>query len=219
MAHDFNPTAHRDRIAAPSSHTIRRAAMPEGPEVETEKLHEAIHEELEREGGAFLKIVALSTALLAALAAIASLRAGATVNEALVLKAESTSLQAAASDQWSYYQAKGIKAAVQQASASAWKAAGRTPPPEYEAEARRYAAEQVDIRAAAERLEKERDAKSREADELLHTHHAFANAVAMFQVAIALGAVAALTRIRLVWFGSILLGVAGIIMFVLPMLG
>jgi len=66
--------------------------MPEGPEVESEKLHEAIHEELEREGGMFLRGVALTTALLAALAAIASLRAGATVNEALVLKAEATRL-------------------------------------------------------------------------------------------------------------------------------
>ena len=52
--------------------------MPEGPEVETEKLHEAIHEAMEKEGGSFLKQIALSTAILAALAAIAALKAGAT---------------------------------------------------------------------------------------------------------------------------------------------
>ena len=192
--------------------------MPEGPEVETEKLHEAIHEELEREGGAFLKIVALSTALLAALAAIASLRAGATVNEALVLKAEATRLQGAASDQWSYYQAKGIKAAVQLATASTLKGLGKAPAPEFEADAKRYASEQTDIRAEAEKLEKERDAKSNEADELMHRHHAYANAVALIQVAIALGAVAALTRMRLVWFGSVLLGLIGLVLFLLPTL-
>jgi hypothetical protein len=96
--------------------------MPEGPEVETENLHEAIHEELEKEGGAFLKRIALTTAILAALAAIASLYAGATVNEALVLKTEATRLQAEASDQWAYYQAKGIKAAVAEASGTAWAA-------------------------------------------------------------------------------------------------
>ena len=192
--------------------------MPEGPEVETEKLHEAIHEELEKEGGAFLKSVALTTALLAALAAIAALQAGATVNEALVLKTEATRTQAQASDQWAYYQAKGIKAAVQEASASAWKALGKTPPPEFEAEAKRYAGQQAEIKAEAEKLEKERDAKSHEADELLHRHHAFANAVALIQVAIALGAVAALTRMRLVWFGSIALGVAGLVVFLLPLL-
>ncbi|HVP39923.1 MAG TPA: hypothetical protein VMS93_12145 [Candidatus Saccharimonadales bacterium] len=47
--------------------------MPEGPEVETERLHEAIHEEIEREGGRFLKLIALTTAILAALAAVAAL--------------------------------------------------------------------------------------------------------------------------------------------------
>ena len=36
--------------------------MPEGPEIETEKLHETIHEELEHEGGTFLKRIALTTA-------------------------------------------------------------------------------------------------------------------------------------------------------------
>ena len=95
--------------------------MPEGPEVETEKLHEAIQEELEHDGGGFLKRIALTTAILAALAAIASLKAGATVNEALVLKTEATRLQAEASDQWAYYQAKGLKAAVQEASSTPWK--------------------------------------------------------------------------------------------------
>ena len=41
----------------------------------------------------------------------------------------------------------------------------------------------------------------------MHQHHRFANSVALFQVAIALGAVAALTRVRLVWYGSIAVGV------------
>jgi hypothetical protein len=81
--------------------------MPEGPDIETDKLHEAIHEEMEKDGGGFLKRIALTTALLAAFAAIAALQAGATVNEALVLKTEATRLQAQASDQWAYYQAKG----------------------------------------------------------------------------------------------------------------
>src|SRR5881227_507877 len=99
--------------------------MPEGPEVETETLMEKIHEEVEHEGGALLKRIALSTALFAALAAIAALKAGATVNEALVLKTEATRLQAEASDQWAYYQAKGIKAAVAQGAQAAWQAAGR----------------------------------------------------------------------------------------------
>ncbi|MGH9388545.1 MAG: DUF4337 family protein, partial [Vicinamibacteria bacterium] len=52
----------------------------------------------------------------------------------------------------------------------------------------------------------ERDEKSAEADHLLAQHYGFANAAAVFQVSIALGAVAALTRSRPVWWGSLLLG-------------
>lgn len=184
--------------------------MPEGPEVETEKLHEAIHEELEKEGGDFLRSIALTTAVLAALAAIASLRAGATVNHALVLKAEAVQLQSESSDQWAYYQAKGVKSAVQDATRASWLAAGKEPPPDHAEKTKRYAAEQEAIAEKAREKEKERDERSREADHLLHAHHRYASAVAFFQVAIALGAVAALTRSRPVWLGSLLVGLAGI---------
>jgi Domain of unknown function (DUF4337) len=184
--------------------------MPEGPEVETERLHEAIHEELEKEGGSFLRAIAVTTALLAALAAVASLRAGATVNEALVLKTEAARLQAEASDQWAYYQAKGVKAAVQEGIRASWTAAGKAPPPEAAERQKRYTEEQEAIAEKARELERERDARSGEADHLLHLHHRYANAVAFFQVAIALGAVAALTRYRLVWIGSLAVGLAGL---------
>ena len=187
--------------------------MPEGPEVDMDKLHETIHEEVEREGGRMLKGIALTTALLAAFAAIAALRAGVTVNEALVLKTEATRLQAEASDQWTYYQAKGIKGAIQEASRAAWLATGKEPPARLEEATKRYAGEQTEIQKEARAKEHERDAKSTEADHLLHRHHGFANAVAIFQVAIALGAVAALTRNRPIWFGSLLLGMIGAAFF------
>ncbi|HZC45407.1 MAG TPA: DUF4337 family protein, partial [Candidatus Acidoferrum sp.] len=187
--------------------------MPEEPEVETDKLDEQIHEEVEREGGSLLKAIALSTALFAALAAIAALRAGATVNEALVLKTEATRLQAEASDNWAAYQAKGIKSAIQQASESAWIAVGKQPPSSFADERQRYAAEQVEIAKVAREKEAERDIKSAEADHLLHQHHRFADSVALFQVAIALGAVAALTRVRPVWYASILVGLSGAALF------
>jgi hypothetical protein len=191
--------------------------MPEAPEVETERLHEAIHEELERAGGALLRAVALTTALLAALAALASLRAGATANEALALKTEATRLQAEASDQWAYYQAKGVKAAVQESVQSSWLAAGKQPPAGVAERVRRYGEEQEGIAEKAKEKEQERDAREREAEHLLHLHHRYANAVALFQVAIALGAVAALTRRRLVWLGSLVVGAGGVVSLVLAL--
>ncbi|MDQ2979495.1 MAG: DUF4337 domain-containing protein [Acidobacteriota bacterium] len=199
--------------------------MPEGPEIDTERLTDEIRLEAEREGevegegGGLLRTIALTTALFAALAAVAALRAGATVNEALVLKTEATRLQAEASDQWAYYQAKGIKASVAEASRAAWLALAKEAPPEYAANEKRYRGEQEEIAKKAKEKENERDAKSTQADHLLHRHHGFANAVALFQVSIALGAVAALTKNRPVWFGSLLLGAAATVLFGLTLLG
>jgi hypothetical protein len=189
--------------------------MPEGPEVELENVHETIHHEAEHAGGPLLRWIALTTSLLAALAAVASLQAGHTVNEALLLKTEDTRLQAEASDQWAYFQEKGIKSAVQEVQRAVWVAGHQTPPPSIDAKVAQYAKDQEDIKKEAEAKEKERDARALEADGLLAKHHLFADAVALFQVAIALGAVSALTRLRLVWLGSMALGLVGVVLFVM----
>ncbi|HEY2149887.1 MAG TPA: DUF4337 domain-containing protein, partial [Vicinamibacterales bacterium] len=180
--------------------------MPDELEISTEHLQETIHEP---PTDSLLRNIALTTALLAALGAIAALQAGGTVNEALVLKTEAGRLQAEASDQWSYYQAKGIKATIQDGARTTWIAAGKPVPPSVDAAIQRYGAEQQDIEQAAHEKERERDEKSAGADHLLARHHRFATSVAVLQVGIALGAVAALTRQRLVWLGSGILGLAG----------
>ena len=77
----------------------------EEAEVPLEHLHERVHESAEHSGAVWISWVALSTAVLAVLAAIAGLLSGKHANEAMVSQIE-------ASDQWSYYQAKSIKAAV-----------------------------------------------------------------------------------------------------------
>ena len=192
--------------------------MPEAPEIDTDHLHEQIEEELERDGGASLKAIALTTALFAALASVAALRAAGTVNEALALKAEATRLQAEASDQWAAYQAKGIKSAIQAASESAWIALGKNPPRSFGDEQQRYEREQAELAQVARQKERARDQTSAEADHLMHQHHRFADSVALLQVAIALSAVAALTRVRLIWFGSIIIGLGGTSLFLLTAL-
>ena len=191
--------------------------MPEEAEVDLDALHERVHEEAEREGAGLTRRIALSTSILAALAAVSSLQAGGTVNEALALKTEATRLQAEASDQWAFYQAKGIKAAVAQAAATSWTVAGKTPPADLAATPGRYGRDQDSLRTVAVAKEHARDDASREADALMEQHHGYAYAVALFQVAIALGAVAALTRMRAVWIGSLVLGGAGVILDLLPL--
>jgi len=183
--------------------------MPEEIEVDTEKLREAIDEEIEKKSASLLRLIALTTAFFAALAAIGSLLAGGAVNEALALKTEATQKQAQASDQWAYYQAKGIKAAILTSQKELLAAGGKSVPPDLAAASQRYVDEEKSAGAQAHELEKARDEKDGEANELIHRHHFYAYAVAMLQVAIALGAVAALTRKRPAWWGSAGLGLLG----------
>src|SRR5438093_5443939 len=77
----------------------------EEAEVPLEHLHEQTHETAKHSRERWISWVALSTAILAVLAAIAGLLSGQHANEAMMSQIE-------ASDQWAYYQAKGIKAAV-----------------------------------------------------------------------------------------------------------
>src|ERR1043166_9081540 len=77
----------------------------EEAEVPLEHLHEQAHETAKHSGEIWISWVALSTAILAVLAAIASLLSGEHANEAMMNQIE-------AADQWSYYQAKSIKSAV-----------------------------------------------------------------------------------------------------------
>jgi len=192
--------------------------MPEEVEVDIDALRDEIDGQRERQGGSLLRWISLTTAILAALAAIASLKAGSSVNEALVLKTDATRLQAQASDQWAYYQAKGIKSVVSLATIDVWQAVGKTPPPGLSAESKRYLAQQDSIREKARELEHKRDEKSHEAELLLSKHEIYAAAVALLQISIALGAIAALTRSRLVWLGSIALGAVAGVLLIFPML-
>src|SRR5262249_54105425 len=86
-------------------------------EVGVDKLHEQTHEKAKEHRGRapWLQWLALSTALFAVLAAIASLKSGQLANESLLLMNEATLRQAQASDSWSYYQAKGIKEVIREA--------------------------------------------------------------------------------------------------------
>src|SRR5579859_7223124 len=75
----------------------------------TESLHEKIHEEAHHAEhdpkGKWILFVALFTAVVAVLAAITGMLSGHHENEALIS-------QMKASDQWAFYQAKGIKAEI-----------------------------------------------------------------------------------------------------------
>jgi hypothetical protein len=127
--------------------------MPEEHELDLDKFHEEIHERVEREGDRMLKAIALTTKIYAAFAAVDPLKDEGTVKKALLTKTEADLRKAEASDQWADYQAKGIKAAIQAASESAWTAAGKAPPPSFAIEQQRYASKQHELSAVAHEKE------------------------------------------------------------------
>ncbi len=88
----------------------------------------------------------------------------------------------------------------------------------YAADAKRYKDEQKEIEGKAHDLEKERDEKSRESEHLMHRHHIFAYSVTFSQVAIALSAIAALTKRRPMWYLSLVVGAVSIVFVVIGLL-
>ena len=114
----------------------------EEAEVPLEGLHEEIHHHAEHGGEKWISWVALSTAILAVLAAIAGLLSGMHANEAMMSQIES-------SDQWGYYQAKSIKASVLDAKVTVTEAATEKD----KEKAAQYQEEQVEIK-------RERDSRS-----------------------------------------------------------
>ena len=169
----------------------------EEAEVPLEHLHEHVHHSAEHGGEAWISWVALSTAMLAVFAAITGLLSGKHANEAMMNQIE-------ASDQWSYYQAKSIKAALLDAKMSLAAVADEKD----RAKAARYEEEQAEIKSEAEC--KQADAKSN-----FHRHEVYARGVTMFQIAIAVAAISALTKKRRFWLVSLLFGVAGCVFVVL----
>lgn len=191
--------------------------MPETPELEAEleRVQETINEAREgaREDQSLLRRISLSTALVAVVAAVAALQAGSTVNEALLKKNDAFAMRTEAFDAWAQYQAKGIKSAVLQSQKQTLIAFDKAPALLLDEDIARYRKEQAEIAARAERTTEASRRLQEESDHLLHRHHRYASAVALLQVAVALSAIAALSRSRPMWALSIATAAVGALVF------
>jgi hypothetical protein len=172
----------------------------EEPEVPIDEVREHLDHHAHEEKSSFVSSVALSTAIIAAFAAVASLLAGDHANEAMVSQIES-------SDQWAFFQAKSIKAAVLSTKIALLESQEKKAIPEDEKKIEEYKEEQKEI-------EKEAKAKTAEAKEHLGRHKRLAFAVTLLQIAIAIGAISALTRRKPFWFVSLLFGLAGVALLI-----
>ena len=168
-------------------------------EVPTEHLHEAIHERAEEtaheKGSHWNMYVAISTALIAVFAAIAGLMAGHHSNEALIEQIKS-------SDQWAYYQAKGIKAEIKGLAVNDPLAA---------AAITKYKKEQEEIKKTAEE-------EVHLSEFHLSRHVLLAKSVTLFQIAIAISAIAILTRKKILWYTGLLFSAVAMYFFISGML-
>ncbi len=173
-------------------------------EVPLEGLHEEMHHHASGGGHgggpSWIMQGALLSACLAVFAAISALLAGHYANEAMIEQLQS-------SDQWGYYQAKGIKASVLDVKREMQKLLGKGVDPAVEEKLNEYKKEQQEIFEKA--TEKEHESKAH-----LKKHEILAKSVTFFQIAIAVTAIAVLARKPQFLFVSLGFGAAGIFFLV-----
>ena len=169
----------------------------------TESLREKIHEEVEEEKkDKWSLYVVLSTALMAVLAAFSGWLGGHHANEALIAQMKS-------SDQWAYYQAKGIKSEIAASEGKLLSSITHQPiPDDNQRKTDRYAKEQETIKQTAEEFQKE-------SEEHLDKHMILSRSVTIFQISITLAAISVLMKRRLLWMISIVLSLIGVVLLVI----
>jgi hypothetical protein len=153
---------------------------------------EVIHHAAEHGGkDLFVGRIAVTTAILATIGALFSYQGGATQANALLYKNNAAIKKTEAANQWNYYQAKSSKQNL------AELAAVLVPPDKqgrFKADIERYALEKASIQKEAEKLETESKKWDERSGHELHVHHRWAQATTFLQIAIALSAIALLTR-------------------------
>ncbi len=192
--------------------------MPE-ESIETHELREQLEEAREHahgggehEGPRWTLYLSLSTAIIAVFAAVGALQSSHYESHALLATNEAILAQAKATDAWAWFQAKGVTASLYEAQAEASRGDEEVVK-RLDGQREKYKKEQDELQKGAQELEQEVKAKGEEGERFFQTHHQFALSVTIFQVAIALSAIAALTKRRPLWLVSMAVGASGAFFF------
>jgi hypothetical protein len=174
-----------------------------GPEESAVEKH--VEHDQENGGKGFASKVALLTAILSTVGAFYGYNAGKTLSDAMMFKNEAGMIKTDAANQWAFYQAKSTKQAIMEG-------ALLTSPEEQKAKIeeriKRYDGEKEDIKKKAEGLEHKAELQNEASEHILHAHHKWATATTAIQIAIALSAIAILTRRKWLFYGA--LGVSAV---------
>ena len=161
-------------------------------EFEVRGAHEdMLDEAAEREPKGMAGQLAVMTAILATVGAMFSYAAGSTQADASLLKNDAAIKKTEASNQWNFYQAKSNR---QNLSEFGMQLVDDARKPLFESESKRYASEKAEIKLAAEKLETESTEFDNKSEAQMHQHHRWAQATTALQIAIAMAAIALLTR-------------------------
>ncbi len=153
----------------------------------------------------FTNQIAMITAVIATVGAMFSYMGGATQADAGLFKNNAAIKKTEASNQWNYYQSKSTKQSLAEL---AQDLASEDKKLTYKAKVERYDKEKAQIKLVAEKLEADATAWDTRSDEQMHQHHRWAQSTTILQVAIALAAIALLTRKK--WLEYAMFGVAGV---------
>lgn len=167
--------------------------------------HAAQHAHPDADHGAMTNRIAMATAIIATVGAIFSYMGGATQANAGLIKNDAAIKKTEAANQWAYYQSKSTKQSVTEL---ARDLAPDNRKPELQTRLDRYEQEKNDIKHKAEALEAQSMALDEQSEQQMHQHHRWAQATTVLQVAIALAAIALLTRRKWLQWG--MYGVAGL---------
>jgi hypothetical protein len=159
--------------------------------------------------------IAVMTAIFATAGAVMGYMAGATQNDALLWKNEAAIKKTEASDQWNFYQAKSSKQNLAELGATLTTGEQQA---KYLREVDRYKKEKEEIMVEAKKLEDASKAAEARSASSMHTHHRWAQAMTLIQVAIALAAITILTRQKSMGLGAVGVAAGSVVLGVMAAL-
>ncbi len=171
------------------------------------ELEQATHGEGhgEHDGSGMINQIAMFTAIIATIGAVFSYMGGATQANAGLFKNNAAIKKTEASNQWNYFQAKSTKQSLAELSRDLSPGDKKD---FYQTKVDRYEKEKMEIKAVADKLEADVVQWENRSDEQMHQHHRWAQATTVLQVAIAMAAIALLTRRK--WLEYVMFAISGI---------
>jgi len=192
-------SGHGFHVHGPHDHELEHAQKGQ---------HEGDH-------GKMTNQIALFTAIIATIGAMFAYMGGATQTNAGLFKNNAAIKKTEASNQWNYFQSKSTKQSLAEL---ARDLAREDKKASYQVKVERYEKEKNEIKLIADRLEAEATTWDKKSDNQLESHHRWAQATTVLQVAIALAAIALLTKKKWLEYTMFVVGGMGVLVGILAAL-